>query len=139
MKRRKSPDTGFRRARLLWAATSRGAQLEGITAVLLLTEEDDFNALGSAQPWGVCHDLPAGPGEPADAPPFTYLPPAGRVTAIWAEWADGKGPFLPGLRAPTSTARHREEARAPAVHLHLQCPAPPRTFTHSPGNRGSRR
>jgi NhaP-type Na+/H+ or K+/H+ antiporter len=33
---------------LLWAATSRGAQLEGITAVLLLTEEDDFNALASA-------------------------------------------------------------------------------------------
>ena len=33
---------------LLGAATSRGAQLEGITAVLLLTEEDDFNALGSA-------------------------------------------------------------------------------------------
>ena len=32
---------------LLAAATGRGAQLEGITAVLLLTDEDDFNALGS--------------------------------------------------------------------------------------------
>jgi NhaP-type Na+/H+ or K+/H+ antiporter len=32
---------------LLAAATGRGAQLEGITAVLLLTGEDDFNALGS--------------------------------------------------------------------------------------------
>jgi len=32
---------------LLAAATGRGAQLEGITAVLLLTSEDDFNALGS--------------------------------------------------------------------------------------------
>ena len=32
---------------LLATATGRGAQLEGITAVLLLTEEDDFNALGS--------------------------------------------------------------------------------------------
>jgi NhaP-type Na+/H+ or K+/H+ antiporter len=32
---------------LLAAATGRGAQLEGVTAVLLLTEEDDFNALGS--------------------------------------------------------------------------------------------
>ena len=32
---------------LLAAATGRGAQLEGITAVLLLTAEDDFNALGS--------------------------------------------------------------------------------------------
>jgi NhaP-type Na+/H+ or K+/H+ antiporter len=33
---------------LLAAATGRGARLEGITAVLLLTAEDDFNALASA-------------------------------------------------------------------------------------------
>jgi len=32
---------------LLAAAAGRGAQLEGITAVLLLTDEDDFNALAS--------------------------------------------------------------------------------------------
>ena len=32
---------------LLADAAGRGAELEGITAVLLLTEEDDFNALGS--------------------------------------------------------------------------------------------
>jgi hypothetical protein len=32
---------------MLAAATGQGAQLEGITAVLLLTGEDDFNALGS--------------------------------------------------------------------------------------------
>ena len=32
---------------LLAAATGQGAQLEGVTAVLLLTDEDDFNALGS--------------------------------------------------------------------------------------------
>jgi hypothetical protein len=32
---------------LLAAATGQGAELEGITAVLLLTGEDDFNALGS--------------------------------------------------------------------------------------------
>ena len=32
---------------LLAAATGRGARLEEITAVLLLTDEDDFNALGS--------------------------------------------------------------------------------------------
>jgi hypothetical protein len=36
------------RGELLAAATARGAQLEGITAVLLLTDEDDFNALASA-------------------------------------------------------------------------------------------
>jgi NhaP-type Na+/H+ or K+/H+ antiporter len=34
---------------LVAAATARGAQLEGITAVLLLTDEDDFNALASAE------------------------------------------------------------------------------------------
>jgi hypothetical protein len=33
---------------MLAAATARGAQLEGITMVLLLTDEDDFNALASA-------------------------------------------------------------------------------------------
>ena len=33
---------------LLAAATGRGAELEGISAVLLLTNEDDFNALASA-------------------------------------------------------------------------------------------
>ncbi len=32
---------------LLAAATGRGAQLEGVTTVLLLTDEDDFNALAS--------------------------------------------------------------------------------------------
>ena len=32
---------------LLEAATGRGAQLEGITSVLLLTQEDDFNALAA--------------------------------------------------------------------------------------------
>jgi hypothetical protein len=33
---------------LLAAATGRGAELEGVNAVLLLTSEDDFNALASA-------------------------------------------------------------------------------------------
>ena len=34
---------------LLAPATARGAELEGITAVLLLTDEDDFNALAAAE------------------------------------------------------------------------------------------
>jgi hypothetical protein len=49
------PDSAIRQAglelapgELLAAATGRGARLEGITAVLLLTGEDDFNALASA-------------------------------------------------------------------------------------------
>ena len=33
---------------LLASATARGAELEGITAVLLLTDEDDFNAPAAA-------------------------------------------------------------------------------------------
>ena len=34
---------------LLASATVHGAELEGITAVLLLTDEDDFNALAAAE------------------------------------------------------------------------------------------
>ncbi len=34
---------------LLASATAGGAELEGITAVLLLTDEDDFNALAAAE------------------------------------------------------------------------------------------
>jgi NhaP-type Na+/H+ or K+/H+ antiporter len=43
----KEADLELAPGELLAAATGRGAQLEGITAVLLLTSEDDFNALGS--------------------------------------------------------------------------------------------
>jgi len=47
--RRQITATGLELApgELLAAAAGRGAQLEGITAVLLLTGEDDFNALGA--------------------------------------------------------------------------------------------
>ena len=34
---------------LLASATARGAELEGITAVLLLTDKDDFNALAAGK------------------------------------------------------------------------------------------
>ena len=34
---------------MLASATARGAELEGITAVFLLTDEDDFNALAAAE------------------------------------------------------------------------------------------
>jgi NhaP-type Na+/H+ or K+/H+ antiporter len=43
----KEADLELAPGELLAAATGQGAQLEGITAVLLLTDEDDFNALGS--------------------------------------------------------------------------------------------
>jgi hypothetical protein len=41
---------------LLAAATGRGARLEGITVVLLLTGEDDFNALASMVLYGLVDD-----------------------------------------------------------------------------------
>ena len=62
--------------------------------------------------------------EPADAPPLAYRPPAGRVGAVLAERAAGKGPLLPGLQAAAGPARHLQDSRAAAVCLHLQCPAP---------------
>ncbi len=48
--RRRIEQTGLALApgRLLADATGRGAELEGITMVLLLTDEDDFNALAAA-------------------------------------------------------------------------------------------
>ena len=57
------------------------------------------------------HDLPAAPREPADAPPLAHRPPADRLTTDLAGWADGKGPLLPGLKAPARVplygGRHR--------------------------------
>ncbi len=44
------------RGELLAAATGRGARLEGITVVLLLTGEDDFNALASTVLYGLVDD-----------------------------------------------------------------------------------
>jgi hypothetical protein len=54
---------------LLAAATATGAELEGVTAVLLLTDGDDFNALAST--------VLAGNRRPR----CTVLPPASPATA----------------------------------------------------------
>jgi hypothetical protein len=48
-----------------WPRPPAGAQLEGITAVLLLTGEDDFNALGAT----CCRAAVEGPVYPARGPP----------------------------------------------------------------------
>lgn len=47
---------GLAPGELLAAATGRGARLEGITVVLLLTGEDDFNALASTVLYGLVDD-----------------------------------------------------------------------------------
>ena len=57
---------------------------------------------GSRPPRGARHDLPAGEGEPVDAPPLAYRPPAGRGAAVLAERAARVGPLLPVLHAPAA-------------------------------------
>ena len=54
---------------LLAPATARGAELEGITAVLLLTDEDDFNAWppGNWQALPMARSTGSAPASPAMA------------------------------------------------------------------------
>jgi hypothetical protein len=68
---------------------------------------------------GARRDLPAGEGEPADAPPLAHRSPVGRRTTAGAERAQRKGPLLPGLHVPAGAAGHLEGSRAAAIHLHL--------------------
>src|SRR5262249_3469049 len=57
-------------------------------------------------------------------------PPLGGPAAAGAERADGKGPLLPGLHPAVGAARHLEDSRAPAVHLHLKRAAPADLHRH---------
>src|ERR1039457_1717301 len=77
-----------------------------------------------ARPRDARHDLAASPGEPADASPLAYRPPAGQLAAVEAGRAERKRPLLPGLQASAGAAGHLEGSRAAAVHLDLQRPAP---------------
>jgi len=79
------------------------------------------NARIFADPLAAAKGLPA--RDKADlvhviAPLLAYRLPAGRVGAVPAERAAGKGPLLPGLHASAGAARHLEDSRAAAVHLH---------------------
>ena len=82
---------------LLAAATGRGAQLEGITAVLLLTDEDDFNALGSTVLQGSDGRLApvtrSGPPEPE---------PGDSMVVLTARPPDHA--FIPRVRPPSPGA-----------------------------------
>jgi hypothetical protein len=87
---------------LLGTATATGAELEGITAVLLLTGEDDFNALAAAILTGnaqtTVYRLAAGqPGHSA-------------VALI----ASGQAIFAPGLTRDAIALRHDSGARITA-------------------------
>jgi NhaP-type Na+/H+ or K+/H+ antiporter len=84
---------------LLAAATGRGARLEGITAVLLLTDEDDFNALASV--------LLA---EGVEGHVYR-LAPAERSHGVVAPYTTGEILFGDGMTRPAVSSRYRDGAR----------------------------
>jgi hypothetical protein len=84
---------------LLAAATGRGARLEGITAVLLLTEEDDFNALASVLL-----------SESVDGRVYRLAPPQ-RSHGVVAPYTTGEILFGQGMTRPAVTGRYQDGAR----------------------------
>jgi NhaP-type Na+/H+ or K+/H+ antiporter len=84
---------------LLAAATGRGARLEGITAVLLMTDEDDFNALASV--------LLA---ESVQGRVYRLAPPQPSHGVV-APHTGGEILFGPGMTRPAITARYHDGAR----------------------------
>ena len=87
---------------LLAAATGRGARLEGITAVLLLTNEDDFNALASV--------LLA---DSVDGQVYR-LAPAERSHGVVAPYTTGEILFGAGLTRPALSGRYQDGDRISA-------------------------
>ncbi len=84
---------------LLAAATGRGARLEGITAVLLLTDEDDFNALASV--------LLA---STVEGRVYRLAPPQ-RSHGVVAPYTTGEILFTSGMTRPAVTERYADGAR----------------------------
>jgi NhaP-type Na+/H+ or K+/H+ antiporter len=84
---------------LLAAATGRGARLEGITAVLLLTDEDDFNALASVLLT-----------ETVDGRVYRLAPPQ-RSHGVVAPYTTGHILFAAGMTRPAVTERYQDGAR----------------------------
>jgi NhaP-type Na+/H+ or K+/H+ antiporter len=84
---------------LLAAATGRGARLEGITAVLLLTDEDDFNALAAVL-------------LTASVEGRVYrLAPQLRSHGVVAPYTDGEILFGPAMTRPAVSGRYRSGGR----------------------------
>jgi hypothetical protein len=84
---------------LLAAATATGTELEGITAILLLTGEDDFNALAAA--------ILAGSAETT----VYRLAPAQPGHGVVAPFTGGHTIFAPGLTRDAITLRYNSGAR----------------------------
>ncbi|MGW1025315.1 cation:proton antiporter [Streptomyces sp. NPDC002577] len=96
---------------LLAAATGRGARLEGITAVLLLTDEDDFNALASTV-------LQRGGGAPVHR-----LGPRRRDHGVIAPYGGDETLFARGLTRLEVTRRYDEGARIVVERIDGTVPA----------------
>ena len=84
---------------LLAAATGRGARLEGITAVLLLTDEDDFNALASMLLT-----------ETVEGRVYRLAPPQ-RSHGVVAPYTTGHILFATDMTRPAVTTRYQDGAR----------------------------
>ncbi len=84
---------------LFASATASGAELEGITAVLLLTDEDDFNALAAT--------ILAGNAETT----VYRLAPRQPSHGVVAPYTGGETVFAPSLTRYAITLRHESGAR----------------------------
>ena len=96
---------------LLATATGRGARLEGITAVLLLTGEDDFNALASAVLEGT-----------VDGGVYRLAPPL-RSHGVVAPYTGADILFGPQLSRPAIGHRYRGGASIVTQHEDSVLPA----------------
>ena len=96
---------------LLAAATGRGARLDGITAVLLLTDEDDFNAIASV----LLADSVEG-GVYRLAPPL-------HSHGVVAPYTGGEVLFGPGLTRTEISDRYQAGARIVAYGVDAEPPA----------------
>src|SRR5215472_7046974 len=81
----------------LASAVAQGAGFEGVTAVLLLTGEDDYNTLAATTLAGN-----------SDTPVYR-LPPS--QSGVVASYTPGQALFTPALTHPALTARHTAGAR----------------------------
>jgi NhaP-type Na+/H+ or K+/H+ antiporter len=106
---------------LLAAATATSAELEGITAVLLLTGEDDFNALAAT--------ILAG-----DAETTVYrLAPPRPGHGVVAPFTGGQTLFAPSLTRDTIDLRYDAGARiTPSPPIAPPRPEPTRCFSSAP-------
>ncbi|MFC8447466.1 cation:proton antiporter [Kitasatospora sp. NPDC057223] len=111
--RRSITDAGLELApgELLAAATGAGAELEGITEVLLLTAEDDFNALA-------CMTL-----EETVEGSVRRLGPPTRSHGVVAPYTGGAVLFAPGLNRPGLAGRYAAGARIVTRQVDAGIPA----------------